>query len=138
MKALVSSSILATWTAHLNLLDLITLTMISERYKQSRRLRWAGHVARMEEETSAFKNLINNIVWLLLFLHYILSHFFSSFSFRNSTLLALKVSMFMLAISETVTVSVDFDRFSYSLFAILALKDTLEQHRSCHYSSQWS
>ena len=30
---------------------------ILERQKQSRRLRWAGHVARMEEGRSAFKIL---------------------------------------------------------------------------------
>ena len=33
LKALLSSSILATWPAHLNLLDLITVTILSERYK---------------------------------------------------------------------------------------------------------
>ena len=33
LKALLPSSILATWPAHLNLLDLITLTILVERYK---------------------------------------------------------------------------------------------------------
>jgi hypothetical protein len=33
LKALLSSSILATWHAHLNLLHLLTLTILGERYK---------------------------------------------------------------------------------------------------------
>ena len=33
LKALLPSSILATWPAHLNLLDLITLTILGELYK---------------------------------------------------------------------------------------------------------
>ena len=33
LKALLPSSMLATWPAHLNLLDLITLTILGERYK---------------------------------------------------------------------------------------------------------
>jgi hypothetical protein len=33
LKALLTSSILAKWPAHLNLLDLITLTILGERYK---------------------------------------------------------------------------------------------------------
>ena len=33
LKALLPSSILATWPAHLNLLDLIILTILGERYK---------------------------------------------------------------------------------------------------------
>ena len=33
LKALLPSSILVTWPAHLNLLDLITLTILGERYK---------------------------------------------------------------------------------------------------------
>ena len=33
LKALLTSSILATIPAHLNLLDLITLTILAERYK---------------------------------------------------------------------------------------------------------
>ena len=33
LKAFLPSSILATWSAHLNLLDLITLTILGERYK---------------------------------------------------------------------------------------------------------
>ena len=34
LKALLPSSILATWPAHLSLLDLITPTILGERYKQ--------------------------------------------------------------------------------------------------------
>ena len=33
LKALLPSSILATYPAHLNLIDLITLTILGERYK---------------------------------------------------------------------------------------------------------
>ena len=33
LKALLPYSILATWPAHLNLLELITLTILGERYK---------------------------------------------------------------------------------------------------------
>ena len=33
LKALLASFILATWPAHLSLLDLITLTILGERYK---------------------------------------------------------------------------------------------------------
>jgi len=33
LKALLPSSLLGTWHAHLNLLDLITLTMLAKRYK---------------------------------------------------------------------------------------------------------
>jgi len=35
LKALLSSSILATCPAHLNLVDLITLTILGERFKQN-------------------------------------------------------------------------------------------------------
>ena len=34
LKAFIPSSILATWPPHLNLLDLITLTILDDRYKQ--------------------------------------------------------------------------------------------------------
>ena len=49
LKALLPFSILATRHVHLNLLDLITLIKLGEvRANKWRRLRWAGHVARME------------------------------------------------------------------------------------------
>ena len=43
---------------HLYLIDLITLIILSEvRVIKSTTLRWAGHVARMEEDRSVFKIL---------------------------------------------------------------------------------
>ena len=55
------SSILATWPAHLNLLDLITLTLLGEQYKL-----WSSSLWSLPHNTSSYL-LDSNIRLMILF-----------------------------------------------------------------------
>ena len=65
LKALPLSSILATWSAHLNPLDLITLTILSEWYKLWSSLLWSlFHFPFSSSWVQIFASDRNSYYWL--------------------------------------------------------------------------